>query len=125
MSAIAGLLMPVTRLDKHGLHVRLGKNAKIMLDTPIAPGYMRKVGVRNYRTMPPRRKFRPEIDGGAIALDGERELSFSSADDVTIELVPDAFRTVNVSACMKYAAKHGLMRMNNQQSNSLPSGGFS
>ena len=117
MSAIAGLLKPVTRVEKHGLHVRLGAYAKIVLDTPIAPGYMRKIGVRNYRSMPAKKKFRPEIRYGAIALDGERELSFSNDDDVTIELVPDAFRTVNVSACMQYAAKHGLMRVKAHKTN--------
>ncbi len=111
MSAIAGLLRPVTRLDKFGLHVRLGGDAKIRLDTPIAPGYMREIAIRNYRTMPAKKKYRPEIRDGSIALDGERELSFGSGDDITIELVPDAFRTVNVSACMHYAAKHGLLRM--------------
>ncbi len=116
MSAIAGLLKPVTRLDKHGLHVRLGtdEEAKITLDTPIAPGYIRGIGIRGYRAMPVKKKFRPEIEDGSIALDGERELSFSHGDEVTIELVPNAFKTVNVSACMQYAAKHGLMRVNSK-----------
>ncbi len=113
MSAIAGLLEPVTRLDGHGLHVRLAPEdeAAIMLDTPIAPGYMRGIGIRDFQPMQPGARYRPEISDGSIALDGERELSFSAKDDVTIELVPDAFRTVNVSACMQYAARHGLMRM--------------
>jgi hypothetical protein len=52
---------------------------------------------------------------GSIALDGEREVSFTRDDDVTIELVPDAFRTVNVSGCMQYASRHGLMRMKPDQ----------
>jgi predicted polyphosphate/ATP-dependent NAD kinase len=113
MSAIAGLLKPVSRTDEGGLHVRLGREdeAKFLLDTPIAPGYVRGIGIRDYRTMPPGKLFRPEISAGSIALDGERELSFSETDDVRIELVPDAFRTVNVSACMHHAAKHGLMRL--------------
>jgi predicted polyphosphate/ATP-dependent NAD kinase len=111
MSAIAGLLKPVTRREKHGLHVRLNSDANIMLDTPIAPGYMREIGIRSYCAMPAKKKFRPEISDGSLALDGERELSFSNEDDVTIELVPNAFRTVNVRACMHYAARHGLMRM--------------
>ena len=107
MSAIAGLLKPVTRLDKHGLHVRLAPpdEARIMLDTPIAPGYMRGIGIRDFRNMPAGKKFRPSISDGSIALDGEREMSFSEGDDVTIELVNDAFRTVNVNACMHYAAE--------------------
>jgi predicted polyphosphate/ATP-dependent NAD kinase len=114
MSAIAGLLTPVTRLEPHGLHVRLAPEdeAAIMLDTPIAPGYMRGIGIRDYTAMKPNVKYRPSITDGSIALDGERELSFTRDDDVTIELVPNAFRTVNVSGCMQYASRHGLMRLN-------------
>jgi hypothetical protein len=65
--------------------------------------------------MQPNHKYRPSITDGSIALDGERELSFTRDDDVTIELVPNAFRTVNVSGCMQYAARHGLMRMKPHQ----------
>ena len=124
MSAIAGLLEPVSRIDAHGLHVRLAPEdeAKIMLNTPIAPGYMRGIGIRDYQLMKPGVRYKPEIADGSIALDGERELSFNATDDVSIELVPGAFKTVNVSACMKYAARHGLMRMK-QQLNSQPLGG--
>ena len=71
---------------------------------------MRGIGIKSFRTMSAGKKYRPGISGGSIALDGERELSFSEGDDVTVELVQDAFKTVNVSACMRYAAKHGLMR---------------
>ena len=112
MSAIAGLLKPVSRTDPHGLHVRLGEGeeAKISLAAPIAPGYIRPIGIRSFRSMPANRKIRPEIREGSIALDGERELSFTSDDEVNIELQPDAFLTVNVSACMQFAARHGLMR---------------
>ena len=89
MSAIAGLLTPVTRLDKGGLHVRLAPEdeANIILDTPIAPGYMRGIGIRDYVPMKPNVKYRPSITDGSIALDGERELSFTRDDDVTIELL--------------------------------------
>jgi predicted polyphosphate/ATP-dependent NAD kinase len=114
MSAIAGLLEPVTRAEAGGLHVRLGTEdeSRFLLETPIAPGYMRGIGIREYRRMPAGKRYRPEIRAGSIALDGERELSFSEKDDVTIELVSDAFRTVDVSATMQHAARHGLMRVN-------------
>ncbi len=124
MSAIAGLLQPVTRLEAHGLHVRLAPEdeAAILLNTPIAPGYMRGIGIRDYQPMQPGVKYTPELSDGSIALDGEREMSFSHKDTVTIELVPDAFRTVNVSACMHYAAKHGLMHMNHETTSQPPGG---
>lgn len=113
MSAIAGLLKPVTRADPHGLQVKMGDadTARYAVDAPIAPGYMRGIGIRGFRIMEPGRTFVPDISDGSIALDGERELSFRAGDAVTIELKRDAFTTVNVSACMHYAAKRGLMRM--------------
>ena len=124
MSAIAGLLTPVTRLDPHGLHVNMAPEdaANIILDTPIAPGYMRGIGIRDFGPMQAGVIYRPQITDGSIALDGERELSFTRDDEVTIELVPDAFRTVNVSGCMQYASRHGLMRLK-QSANQQPQGG--
>lgn len=112
MSAIAGLLKPVTRQDSHGLHVKLGagRDAKFHVNTPIAPGFMRGVGIRGYGALKPGKAVAPEIAAGSIALDGERELSFDEHQDVTIALEDKAFRTVNVSACMQYAARKGLMR---------------
>jgi hypothetical protein len=71
---------------------------------------MRGIGIRDYTEMKPNATYRPSITDGSIALDGERELSFTRDDDVSIELVPNAFRTVNVSGCMQYASRHGLMR---------------
>ena len=112
MSAIAGLLKSVTRHDPHGLHVRLGhgRETRFEIDVPIAPGYMRGIGIRDFQDMPAHQPMRPEIDSGSIALDGERELSFSENDRVHVTLETNAFATVEVSACMQYAAKHGLMR---------------
>jgi hypothetical protein len=114
MSAIAGLLQPVSRLETRGLHVRIAphEDAKIVINTPIGPGYIRSIGIRSYEYMPIGVEYRPEISDGSIALDGERELAFTSKDDVTIKLVSDAFKTVNVSGCMQYAAHHGLLRKN-------------
>lgn len=118
MSAIAGLLSPVSRLEAHGLHVSMAPEdaASIILETPIAPGYLREIGIRDHEPMMPGVRYRPQITDGSIALDGERELSFNRDDDITIELVTNAFRTVNVSSCMQYAARHGLMRMTDRTS---------
>ena len=46
-----------------------------------------------------------------IALDGEREVGFGEDDEVRIVLEPDAVRTVDVKACMDYAARNGLFRV--------------
>ncbi len=112
MSAIAGLLKRVTRQEPHGLHVKLGtgKEAKFDVNTPIAPGFMRGIGIRGYKKMLAGKSIAPELSAGSIALDGERELSFDEGDEVSIKLEAAAFRTVNVSACMQYASRKGLMR---------------
>ena len=61
--------------------------------------------------LPPRSPRTPRLRAGMIALDGEREVGFGEADEVRIVLEPDAVRTVDVEACMDYAARHGLFRV--------------
>jgi hypothetical protein len=43
-------------------------------------------------------------------LDGEREMTFDSDDRVQITLRENAFPTVDVAACMQFAAHNGLFR---------------
>lgn len=111
MSSIIGLLEPVDRLSPFGRRVRLhpaGK-APALLSAPIAPGLIQEIGVGRVETMEPGVIYLPSVSAGCIALDGERELSFSEIDDVGIRLQTDAFRTINVPDCMVYAARHGIL----------------
>lgn len=112
MSAIAGLLEPIKRSEPIGLHVLLAppEEAELQLNVPIAPGYMRPIGIASWQKLKPGKAYGPQIQAGSIALDGERELSFSERDHVQITLEENAFRTVNVAAVMDYAARQGLMR---------------
>ena len=112
MSAIAGLLEPVKRSEPGGLHVLLApvEEAPLALTVPIAPGYMRPIGIAGWQRLVAGKSYGPQIVAGSVALDGERELSFSERDRVTIALEENAFRTFNVAAVMDYAARHGLMR---------------
>lgn len=112
MSAIAGLLEPVRRHEPGGLHVLLApvEDAPLALTVPIAPGYMRPIGIASWQRLVAGKSYGPQIAAGSIALDGERELSFSERDRVQVALEENAFRTVNVSAVMDHAARHGLMR---------------
>lgn len=116
MSAIAGLLEPVKRSEAGGLHVLLApsEDAALTLNVPIAPGYMRPIGVASWRKLAAGKPHGVQIGAGSIALDGERELSFSERDHVSVTLEENAFRTVNVAAVMEHAARHGLMRQAGQ-----------
>ena len=125
MSAIAGLLEPVGRSESGGLMVRMGPLAQspVVVRAPIGPGLVASVGIKDWRRMSDGVPIVPGVPAGSIALDGERELSFSERDSVVLTLRDRAFRTVNVSGAMHYAAAKGSyaapmrcsMRPNDQQ----------
>jgi predicted polyphosphate/ATP-dependent NAD kinase len=112
LSAIAGLLEPVTRAESGGLAVRMAPlaHSRTVVQAPIGPGRVSLIGIRDWQRMPSEVPFVPCVAAGSIALDGERELSFSERDHVVLSLKDRAFRTVNVKACMHYAAREGLLR---------------
>ena len=111
MSSIAGLLSPLDRLAPEGRRIKLlpVASAKSYLIAPIAPGLIEEVGIESVETISPDKVYLPSVPSGSFALDGERELTFTENDDVSIRLQVDAFRTINVSDCMAFAAKQGLL----------------
>ncbi|MFM8700639.1 MAG: ATP-NAD kinase family protein [Hyphomicrobiales bacterium] len=112
MSAIAGLLEPVNRDDPDGLAVKIVPihEARTILKVPFAPGIIGPIGIGSWRRLKAGVPAKLDLPAGTIALDGERELAFDQSDDVSISLVNNAFRTINVSAVMQYASRNGLMR---------------
>lgn len=114
MAAIAGLLEPVSRREPAGLRVRLlapGEDgARAILRVPIAPGLVAPVAVAGWSRLLPGETARPALKAGTLAFDGEREVSFQDGDAIAIALRENAFRSVDVGACMAYAATQGLMR---------------
>jgi hypothetical protein len=48
--------------------------------------------------------MRLTVPTGSIALDGEREMTFSPHDYVYVTLREAAFRTIDVAACLAHAA---------------------
>ena len=123
LSAIAGFLDPVGRREPDGAMVEIGtrdggkgaspeaRPAPVRIDVPIAPGWLRTIDVRSFGRLPPGAVRTPRLRAGMIALDGEREVGFGEDDEVRIVLEPDAVRTVDVEACMDYAARNGLFRV--------------
>jgi len=112
MAAIAGLIEPVSRDEREGMTVSLAlaATAKTVLHAPIAPGLIAPIGIDHWRRMTPGVAFHPRLKTGSVALDGEREISFNEDEAVSVTLVADAFRTVNVPAVMHYAARNGLLQ---------------
>ena len=120
LSAIAGFLEPIGRREPDGSMVEIGTpgsdvDSVVRVDVPIAPGWLRTVDVRGWRRLPPGEVRTPRLRAGMIALDGEREVGFDEDDEVRIVLEPDAVRTVDVEACMHYAARNGLFRVDERR----------
>ncbi len=115
MSAIAGLIEPVGRDERHGLMLRLAPAsvAPLVVQAPIAPGLVEPIGVEQWRRFPAGQPIAPDLAAGSIALDGERELTFHSRQNVSIRLVENAFDTIDVAAVMRFAATKGLLRERN------------
>ena len=111
LSAVAGLLRPVGRRDPQGLRVWLQPptSAGTVLRVPIAPGLIAPVGVRRYETLAAADTVPVRPEAGMISLDGERELYVRPGDRAEITLIPNAFRTLDVGAVMRYAAQHRLL----------------
>ena len=75
-------------------------------------GLADRLGIAGVARMAPGRAHAPSIPAGSLAFDGERELTFTESDQVSVRLVPDAFRTIDVPACMAHAAAAGLFIRN-------------
>ncbi|MBV9288390.1 MAG: acetoin catabolism protein X, partial [Hyphomicrobiales bacterium] len=117
MAAIAGLIEPVGRHESGGMMASLAPaaTAKTVLHAPIAPGLIAPIGVEDWRRMPAGVVFQPRLKAGSVALDGEREIHFNESEQMSVTLVPDAFRTLNVSAIMHFAARNGLLHARTAQ----------
>ncbi len=112
MSVVAGLLDPVSRDAPEGRCIRFdnSENPNYQLQAPIAPGVIEKIGIKSWCALLPDTPFPIGEQEGSIALDGERELSFSTHDRPTVTLRTKAFRTIDISACMKFGARSRLLR---------------
>jgi len=117
LSSIGGQLQPVGRGQPGGLAIHLSDDParrRLLLLAPIAPGMVRPVGIADWETMPANQPFTVARQAGVVALDGEREITFDADDRVQITLVENAFPTVDVAACMQFAARNGLLRQLSQ-----------
>lgn len=112
MSSIVGLLSPVDREVAEGRFVRFCDGAGTTLRAPIAPGLIEEVCIAEYGAMRPGEIRRPSVRAGSLAFDGEREMTFGEDDDVQVRLKTDAFRTIDVVACMNHAASTGAFIRN-------------
>lgn len=110
LSAIAGLLAPVSRQTPHGLQVELGANDCTRLLAPIAPGLVADVRVSAHRRLEPGEPIPVTLAAGTLALDGEREIEFVAADGPRVQLDLHGPLTIDVPTTLRLAAARGLLQ---------------
>lgn len=112
LSAIGGMLQPVSRAEPVGLTVQLDSDpsARLQLMAPIAPGLVRPVGIADWERMPDGHPYTVVQEAGIVALDGEREMPFDPGDHVQITLRTNAFFTLDIPRAMHIAASAGLFQ---------------
>ena len=88
MSSIVGFLAPVKRSSPYGRRVIFDRpeRAPFRLMAPIAPGLIEAVGIERVETIDLDMPLPLTVQAGSIALDGEREITFSETDDVCVTL---------------------------------------
>jgi predicted polyphosphate/ATP-dependent NAD kinase len=111
LSAIAGLVQPVSRDEPFGLALDLAPpdRARFRVRAPIAPGLVVDVGVDRVTPMAPGEPWPLPAGIGVIALDGEREIEPNGARS-TVRLDLAGPRTIDVRRTLRLAAEEGLLR---------------
>ncbi len=115
LSAIGGLLAPVSDDDDAGLVVHIGGGGEELL-APIAPGLFDVVPVASFRRL----KLGEAVDfegPGVIALDGEREVTLHRSQRARLRVLRDGPLVINVSHALRLAACRGLFQLTSSGGN--------
>ena len=109
-SSVAGLINPISRESDQGLHLTLCPpgEGQLTIYATIAPGLILPVGVENVQILNPLYPLSLDMPRGVIALDGEREFTFSQTDKIKIWLDLNGPLTVDVPKVMQIAAERGI-----------------
>lgn len=97
-------------LDGHpsgGLHLQLGPGER-SVSAPIAPGLIRRVGIRACHPLRPGVGVRVTHQPSILALDGERELSLRKEDEVTVSLSNAGPMVIDARRAMEEGARAGF-----------------
>ena len=114
LSSIAGLIRPFSRRAPFGLRLDLcpPERAPRVVAAPIAPGIVVDVGIEAVSAFAPGEAVPLRLRRGVVALDGEREVEFSPADQVVVRLAEDGPLSIDIERTMTLAAQLGLFVRN-------------
>ena len=109
LSSIGSRLLPLSAEDDRGIYMKLGEGG-VHVDAPIAPGYIRRVGVQEWRTVDMGEPVPIGLRPCTIALDGERTFSLSPQASAEVVLTRGGPRVVSVEKALAEASRQGLFK---------------
>lgn len=111
ISSIAGNLDPIGMAEARGLAIDFGGDGDgISVLAPIAPGLIRHVKLRGYRSLALKEEVAVRSAPCVIALDGEREVEVREGEAASIRLSPDGPYVVNIKTILRQAVACGFFR---------------
>ena len=107
LSSIGSRLLPLGSEDDRGLYMLFGEGG-VHVDAPIAPGYIRRVGVKEWRTVDMGEPVPIGLRPCTIALDGERTFTLPLQAVAEVVLTRGGPRVVSVEEALAEASRQGL-----------------
>lgn len=109
-SSIAGYKKIINDEDDIGAHVHLGAGGETIL-APIAPGVVRKIGVKKFKTLRLDEDYIYNAENrGIIALDGEREIAVMAGDCILFRISRNGPYQVDIRRTLEIAQKSNFFR---------------
>lgn len=105
-SALGGFAAPLCAEDVGGLYLKIGPGGTIL--APIAPGLVSHVPVSQILDIPPEESFPIDTYPCVVALDGEREVTYTWRQRGEVELNLKGPLVINREAAMNDAIDRGL-----------------
>ncbi|AHF79458.1 ATP-NAD kinase family protein [Thermococcus paralvinellae] len=104
LSSIPGIIKEIREDEDLGLYAELGEGKKIR--APIAPGVLREVSIKSYRTLELGEEVEIKTTPSLFALDGEREAEVKG--EVTARVTRNGPRVIDYQKTLKIAAERGF-----------------
>ena len=103
-SSLGGYICRLPEDSGKGLYIVVGDGAQ-KVRAPIAPGLVRWVPIASHRIFEPNEDIPLKTTHCVIALDGEREITVTEGDHVTVRLNLDGPRVINLTETLRHASQ--------------------
>jgi len=103
-SSVGGILCPLPRDSRLGVHIEIGPGENT-IRSQIAPGKICRLPIAKYRTFEALEEVPIESRQGMIALDGEREIALTPKDRFAVRLNPQGPLVVDIEKALEAASE--------------------